>query len=98
QPAVNIPPSPCVGVDFHELDRAGADGMKPARFYASSADFRQRYGNRFHLYLICSNPQLVNKFSYGLEDLSIDVFLSSIRRLKLAFRHAQRMVATFNDV
>jgi hypothetical protein len=41
---------------------------------------------------------LVNKFSYVLEDLSINVFLSSIRRLKLAFRHAQGMIASVNDV
>jgi len=39
QPAINVTPSPCVGIDFHELNLAGADGMKRARFNAPSADF-----------------------------------------------------------
>ena len=85
QPTIDIPPPPCVRIDFDKLDLAGAEGN----------------GNRFpfHVYLIRSSfGRLVNKSSYGLEDLSIDIFLSSTRRLKLAFRHAQRMVASFNDV
>src|SRR5882724_11574701 len=72
--------------------------MKRVRFYASPADFRQRNRSRFHLHLICSNPQLLNKSSYGLEDLSIDVFLSSTRHLELALRYAQGMIATFDHV
>src|SRR6059058_1049438 len=31
QPAINVAPSPCVGIDFHELNLAGADGMKRPR-------------------------------------------------------------------
>ncbi len=30
KPAINVAPSPCVGVDFHELNLACADGMKRA--------------------------------------------------------------------
>jgi len=40
QPAINVAPSPDVGVDLHELNLPSADGMKRPRFYASSAEFR----------------------------------------------------------